>query len=81
MFLIARRRNELRAVEAHCKAQAGELAVLERAIQHFQLSARAYHRILKVARTIADLADSRAVLGVHLREAISLRGLERPRGV
>jgi len=72
---------DVAGVEAHCKAQAGELAVLERAIQHFQLSARAYHRILKVARTIADLADSRAVLGVHLREAISLRGLERPRGV
>jgi magnesium chelatase family protein len=53
--------------------------VLERAIQHFQLSARAYHRILKVARTIADLSGSADVAGCHLREAISLRGLERVR--
>ena len=66
-------------VEAHCMPAAVELKVLERAIQHFQLSARAYHRILKVARTIADLAGSERVTGVHLREAISLRGLERPR--
>ena len=56
-------------IEAHCKVEPAELRVLERAIQHFQLSARAYHRILKVARTIADLAGSEPVLGIHLREA------------
>ncbi|MEQ1580242.1 MAG: YifB family Mg chelatase-like AAA ATPase [Steroidobacteraceae bacterium] len=72
---------DVAGIEAHCKVEVAELRVLERAIQHFQLSARAYHRILKVARTIADLATAERVLGVHLREAISLRGLERARAL
>jgi magnesium chelatase family protein len=70
---------DVAGIEAHCKVEVAELRVLERAIQHFQLSARAYHRILKVARTIADLSGSADVAGCHLREAISLRGLERVR--
>jgi magnesium chelatase family protein len=70
---------DVAGVAVHCQVEAGELPMLEKAIQHFQLSARAYHRILKVARTIADLAGSDEVLGAHLREAISLRGVERAR--
>ena len=70
---------DVAGVAVHCRVEPGDLPQLEKAIQHFQLSARAYHRILKVARTIADLAGSDAVLGVHLREAISLRGQERGR--
>jgi len=72
---------DVTGIESCCKVEASDLRVLERAIQHFQLSARAYHRILKVARTIADLSGSENVAGNHLREAISLRGLERARAV
>ncbi len=41
------------------------------------LSARAYHRILKVARTIADLADEPQILTAHLTEAIGYRRIDR----
>jgi magnesium chelatase family protein len=41
------------------------------------LSARAYHRILKVARTIADLAASEGVLAAHVAEAVGYRRFER----
>ncbi len=47
--------------------------LLETAIDKFHLSARAYHRILKVARTIADLDNSDTVTTQHLSEAISYR--------
>jgi len=55
------------------------LVLLERAMQRFGLSARAYHRILKVARTIADLGAASTVCVNHVSEAMTLRQLDRRR--
>jgi magnesium chelatase family protein len=48
-------------------------AILNRAVQQLQLSARAYHRVLKLARTIADLEASESVQANHLAEALQYR--------
>jgi magnesium chelatase family protein len=47
--------------------------LLERAVDQLQLSARAMHRILRVARTVADLAGSEAIATPHLTEALAYR--------
>jgi magnesium chelatase family protein len=51
--------------------------LLEQAVARLNLSARAYHRILKAARTIADLAGAERVASTHLAEAIQYRCLDR----
>jgi magnesium chelatase family protein len=56
------------------------LELLARAMRAFAMSARAYHRVLRVARTIADLADSDALTCEHIAEAVSLRRLDRGHG-
>jgi magnesium chelatase family protein len=51
---------------------------LERAIDRLGLSPRAYERIMRVARTIADLAGAREISAQHVSEAIGYRTLDRP---
>ena len=66
-----------REVEQVCKLNDADYQLLEQAIDKFGLSARAYHRILKVARTIADLSRSEAIQTKHITEALSYRKLDR----
>lgn len=60
-----------------CALAAVDQRLLERAIDQLNLSARAYHRILRLARTIADLDRSDTITGTHLAEAIGYRRLDR----
>ena len=57
---------------------AASLDILRMAMEKLKLSARAYSRILKVARTIADLEGTADVLDHHIMEAIAYRNLDRP---
>lgn len=59
------------------RATQDAVAMLDRAMRQLALSARAYHRVLRVARTIADLAACESVLAQHVSEAIQLRQLDR----
>lgn len=65
------------AIRRHCKLSPAQGALLRHAMERLNLSARAYDRILKVARTIADLADTESLLDAHLMEAIQYRSLDR----
>jgi len=62
-----------RLLERHCRLQMEDQALLAQALDRLRLSARAYHRILRVARTIADLAGSEEIDQAHLMEALSYR--------
>jgi len=68
-----------RGIEQHCRMTRRSVTLLEHAATALGLSARAHHRILKVARTIADLAVADAIAPEHVSEAIALRRLDRGR--
>jgi magnesium chelatase family protein len=66
-------------IERLCRPDAQGEALLKSAFARLSLSARAYHRILKVARTIADLAAAEGLAASHVAEAIGYRRLDRMR--
>ncbi len=61
----------------HCAIEPALGDLLQHAMEELSLSARAYDRILKVARTIADLAAAERIERAHLLEAIQYRSLDR----
>jgi len=61
-----------------CRVSQGADALLRRAIARLRLSARAYHRVLKIARTIADLEGAPDIEPRHVGEAVQYRSLDRP---
>lgn len=63
-------------IARHCSIDEHCLALLEQAVDRFSLSARSYQRILRVARTIADLAGAKTITPPHVAEALNLRLLE-----
>ncbi len=69
-----------RDLKKYCRVSDSAEALLKTAISRLKLSARAYHRVLKIARTIADLASSSSIEAVHVSEAVQYRSLDRPLG-
>ncbi len=70
-------RMSSRQIKTHCTLNEDSTELLKMAMSSLHLSARAYDRILKVARTIADLAESESITTEHLSEAIQYRTLDR----
>ncbi len=68
---------ETREIDRHCAPDAAGEVLLKQAVARLGLSARAFHRVLRVARTIADLAGSTSVAAPHVAEAIQYRHFDR----
>jgi magnesium chelatase family protein len=64
-------------IRKHCVIDSALGGLLQQAMEQLQLSVRAYDRILRVARTISDLAGSERIEAPHLLEAIQYRSLDR----
>ena len=69
--------NLLWHLQEYCALDEASSRLLRSAMDRFDLSARAYSRILKVARTIADLAGSTTIQPPHIAEAVGYRNLDR----
>ncbi|HSR36247.1 MAG TPA: hypothetical protein VLL73_03620 [Desulfurivibrionaceae bacterium] len=63
-------------LKRHCALDQPSAKLMQQAVDRLGLSGRAYHRILKIARTIADLANSETIQADHLAEAIQYRRLD-----
>ena len=66
-------------IERYCQIDTQQKQLLKSAFQSLGLSARAYDRILKVARTIADIEESENIASYHLAEAIQYRSMDKYR--
>jgi len=66
-----------RHIRRHCRLDAEGERLLESAMARLGLSARAYDRILKVSRTVADLAGEDSIRPSHVAEAVGYRSLDR----
>jgi magnesium chelatase family protein len=66
-----------REVELYCPLEKVDAQFLETALHRLGLSIRAYHRIIKVARTIADLEGAEQIAKPHLAEALGYRAMDR----
>jgi len=70
-------RLSVKEIDRFCALDSVSENLLKQAINRLNLSARAYHRILKVARTIADLAGIEKISNQHIAEAIQYRRLDK----
>ena len=70
-------RMATRELKQFCVLDEATTELLKNAMTHYNFSARAYDRILKVARTIADLAGSENITSDHVSEAVQFRSLDR----
>jgi magnesium chelatase family protein len=68
-----------RETEKHCRTDTQGETLLKTAIARLNLSARAYHRVLRLARTTADLAAARTIGAAHVAEAVQYRRIDRGR--
>ena len=66
----------IREIERYCTLGSKELAFIGRIFQLRSMSMRTYHKVLKVARTIADLEEAEQIQVAHLSEAVNYRGIE-----
>jgi magnesium chelatase family protein len=75
--IVANAQMSTRDLNRWCELGESPARLLEQAMRRLELSARAYARILKVARTIADLAESERIESAHVAEAVQYRSLDR----